>query len=284
MIKKRRAHKRSSVKKVEHKRHKLHADFWLVAIFVVVIGRAILVAPGATGAVISDPSLIMHDPLESEATIIENNGEMSGLKFVPGHLTKTTYFASGDKLMYSRVKDADKAVDYKEDSSLSYSTPEGWNNDRGAIEMWIKPSWDPGSNFDRHEFFSAYDKSFPNKRKLELYYDPSYSAFIMRAITDGKEYKALLSGNANPLNVGQWNHIAASWGPKYGVRVYINGVEKGFYRIGAGPIWDDVNINIAPAKIILGNTNKADYLSYPANSVIDEVKIYNEEKTNFVVS
>lgn len=283
-MKKRRMSKKVSAKRMRHRSHirpHFKSDFWLLVLAIVIVGRAMFMEPGTTSAIIADPSLIMHDPLESEATVLANDGMMSGITFVPGHLTKVTYFTSGDKLMYSRAKDADKAAYYTEGSSLVYNTPKGWDSSKGAIEMWIKPDWDPGSDTDKHLFFSAYDKTYPNKRRMELYYDPAYSAFIMKVFMDGKDYRALLGGSANPLNVVQWNHIAASWGPKYGIRVYLNGVEQGFYRTGAGNLWDDLKIDITPSRLIIGNN---DQLNNHADAAIDEIMIYNDEKTSFFIS
>jgi len=267
MIKKRKILKKSFLKKIEpreHARPQARANFWLLIIFIVVIGRVLLLQPSSTGAVIADPYLIMYDPLESEATIIANNGMMSGLEFVRGHLGKGAFYKYGD--------------------SLVYDAPNGFSKDRGAIEMWIKPNWEPGSRSeDDHVFFSAYDKDFPKKRKIELYYDTAHTTIILRAVMDNKEYKALFSGSANPWFKGQWHHIAATWGPKYGVRVYLDGVERGYYRTEGSLVYD-VNIDINPSELIIGRANQAGYEEYyPADAVIDEIKVYNEEKTNFII-
>ena len=267
--------KRQTIKYSSEKRLAKSSSFLILAI----IFTSLALAPSICAAY-EGSSLIFHDSLESADSIEKNGGMLSDLIFIPGHLAKKHYHTKDGKLFYTRAKVADNAVFYDRESSLSYMVPEGWKKDKGSVELWIKPDWTPGSSLtDDHALFSAYDKDSDNN--IILSYDSSHSAFVLEARTDDRIYRAMNNGNAKSMIINRWHHIAATWGERFGLRVYINGKEKAHYRTGASDSWDDIKIDVYPEEVVIGNIKDPYYDGNPADAGIDEIKIYNEEKANF---
>ena len=111
-------------------------------------------------------------------------------------------------------------------------------DERGTLEFWFKPNWDPATDTEKRYILSA--KYLPASNVgWQLTRNGGGASVLVSEIADltGTELGHDVAGDL----IDDWNHIALSWDDT-GVRTYLNGVKAG-QTMYAGPSprvqWND---------------------------------------------
>lgn len=111
-------------------------------------------------------------------------GFASGVSFVPGYRDQGVLIEQGD--------------------SLSYLTESNINRGQGAIEFWLKPSWDGGDE-QTYVFFETGDTWFNRFRITK----DGANNFRFMVWSSDTEYDAAC--NVNHWVAGEWHHVWVTW-------------------------------------------------------------------------
>lgn len=152
--------------------------------------------------------------------------------------------------------------------SLTYRTSSNFNKPKGTIEFWLKPQWN-GSDIATRSFFVAwFDSSNYFKIDTRIISNTKSIAFWTQSsgIQKGLIYAPITLWNAN-----EWHHIAVTWGP-IGRKLYLDGVLK-----SSDSYTGEALQTVLPVTFSVGAKQDA---TEQANSVIDELRLSNNQKTD----
>ncbi len=153
---------------------------------------------------------------------------------------------------------------------LSYAAAGNVRKDRGAISLWVAAT-KAGLNASAIYFADEFN-SYLNPAQV---INALWLWFLKSGPTDGTIRfdirPPLVSAGARNWEPDAWHHLAGCWENGEEVRLYIDGrpmvKQRGKVAIHSGATWTPVD----PKVFYIGSYNR----QYPANALIDEVKVFN---------
>ena len=179
--------------------------------------------------------------LHFERSFSGEDGELgfeSGLSFAPGR--------------------RGKGVLIDQEDSLYYPSEDNINKDRGALEFWLKPTWE-GDDGGSYVFFEIGDEWFNRMRIIK----DGANNFRFMVWSSEVEYDAACS--VADWAIDEWHHVRTIWGEGK-ISLYLDGVNC-----------DTQNFVVMPeslsSQLFIGSSAKRDL---QAQAVIDEFIISPE--------
>ncbi|MFH0796090.1 MAG: LamG domain-containing protein [Candidatus Omnitrophota bacterium] len=157
----------------------------------------------------------------------------------------------------------------KKGDFIAFPTANNINLTQGTIEMWVKPTIglkdikfpEEPHPWLFHLFTGKDEESF------YIYYNAGNGtiAMALSRLNEGKQVSAYPQAVVMNWKMGEWHHLAFTWGN--GTFIYVDGKLAATQKFDGG-------IEKVPDKFYLGSTA---WLSNPARMVIDEVRILNKQ-------
>ncbi|MBU0980941.1 MAG: LamG domain-containing protein [Nanoarchaeota archaeon] len=121
--------------------------------------------------------------------------------------------------------------------TLIYLTPEGFDQDKGTIEFWVKPYWEPGEPNENKVFWNMY--SGPSDQ-LSIYYKyTTHEIYVFDSKQSGSSY--FLSAPFPSLGKDEPLYIAFSWEKSTNKQIlYVNGEERYTHDEGDGRLFASI--------------------------------------------
>jgi DNA-binding beta-propeller fold protein YncE len=150
----------------------------------------------------------------------------------------------------------DQGVAIADSDTLTYPTDGNLNKLIGAIEFWIKPSWD-GDDNQNYVFFEAGSEWF---NRLRIMKDGANNLRFMLWDAD-QEFSA--NTQIADWQAGVWHHVAATW-DEDAIAIYVDGELKDQVPAIPPEVLEEV--------MYIGSLSNGDF---QAEAVIDELRISN---------
>ncbi len=138
--------------------------------------------------------------------------------------------------------------------------------DRGTVEMWVKPLFDPGVRVERspraqfnRELFKL---QLANGDHLGFYWNIDDRSMRAYSRVGGEVRLVVTSSAPEPWSSGEWHHVALTWGEQ--ARIFIDGQQV------ASRQWDgSLEGTLEGARIILGSAAQ----TTPCEFAVDTIRI-----------
>lgn len=159
---------------------------------------------------------------------------------------------------------------------LNYAALNNFNNEKGTIAFWFKPSWN--ANDPLANFIWFFDTNIISTAAGQYRWSLSKVGSDLVFDVDGGTKNSLPVQLSAATSISDWkanelHYITAAWDNNTGIELYIDGALK---KSNATK-WDvNSGLNTYGYSLYLG----IDYLSrFQVNGVIDELKVYNYVRT-----
>ncbi len=182
------------------------------------------------------------------------------------------------------------ASNVKEKSHLNYSAVSNLNISKGAISMWVKPYFDPNSDYNSTNvlFYSGFGIVPRSDNSMTIYFK-RYGGFYHLLIQFRDKNSDLYAESIPTANLNQddWFHLGISWDVNNasGNREVLFSIDGEKIPIPPNSSYPDNNdpvaINDSYSRFLIGamyNITVGEYHNI-TNGSIDEVKIYNTTRT-----
>jgi hypothetical protein len=212
---------------------------------------------------LQDPTLLLHDPLESIYSTKIIGGTASGVTISDGHCAALPLNASGGRV------DGRGAL-LSAGATLSYPTAGSY----GTLMMRVKPNWD-GADGQRHMLLSTVCTGGKNCFRLEKSADGALRFVLYDAGGTAQTVQTSVSSWA----AGTWHHIAAAWSE--GTNNRYLAIDGAMVDSATTPAWTITDSAVSNTLWVGALTGGGEH---SAEAVIDALRIYKTWKNSSFVA